>query len=703
MSNPYKNWLVQKQTALGKDSSNPLMADNLPKIVLYSTHHVTLMKSWLVQNQMALGKDKSNPLTVDSLLKTIWSSIHHHLTNEVLTIPGQTATGVNTPRNDEDILEIMGLTVFLRKRGGSDSSTTPPTVVASPRPIIIVATASRLTTATKGKQPARATSPTDPSKVERTEAEQLKIVLRRSRQETHISKHDGSSTDEGTGSKPGVPDVPSDDLEEEISWNSSDDEDVDDQDKGRDDNEGKKTDESDVDDDDDDEEEIAKRDEQEATESDSEDDDNGEEDQGLRISEEQRLIEEEEADELYRDSSSVSSFMTSMLNSISDAGVESIFTTASSPITHIQTSTPIMTLSTIATITTSSEAPIPLTTIPSVVLIKLLFGIEDSLHEPSDAMYNPLQPLEKVFANIRRVGKGFLVVETPLFKGMIVGQEIKEGGDAEEHVEDVTAALDACTALTRRVEHLEYDKVAQALEITKRKRRVKKLEKGNRVRVLKLQRLKRVGTSQRVDTLEDTVMDDASNQGRIIDELYKDDVVALMDDKEEDKKEEEAKEDEPAKSTRVPAATITVAPVRIDAAPSRRRKGVVIRDLKEELSTSLIIPADTKSKDKGKGIMTKEQMEEEESRALQSINETPAQKAAKRRKLNEEVEDLKRHLEIVPDEDDNVYTKATPLARKIHNLVKERFSTSKPKNFFDDFLLTTLGVMFEKPNAQAQV
>nr|GFD47959.1 hypothetical protein [Tanacetum cinerariifolium] len=37
----------------------------------------------------------------------------------------------------------------------------------------------------------------------------------------------GSSTYEGTGSKPGVPDVPSDDSEEEISWNSSDDEDVD--------------------------------------------------------------------------------------------------------------------------------------------------------------------------------------------------------------------------------------------------------------------------------------------------------------------------------------------------------------------------------------------------------------------------------------------------------------------------------------------
>nr|GEZ48115.1 hypothetical protein [Tanacetum cinerariifolium] len=321
-----------------------------------------------------------------------------------------------------------------RKKGGSNSSTTPPTVVASPRPITIVA-ALRLTAAAKGKQPAIATSPTDPSDVERTEAEQLKIVLKRSRQETHTSQQGGSNTDEGTGSKPGVPDVPSDDSEEEISWNSSDDEDVDDQTKGRDDNEGEKTDESDADDDDqdeaekdndddddDDEEEISKIDEQETTESgegddeetksdgeseeeetrleeekcfdpiprtpeDDEDDGNGDEDPELRISEEERIQEEEEADELYRDvdinqgrglqvsqdiedsnvtltpvqpdgqqeSSSVSSFVTSMLNPTSDAGVESIFTTASSPIAPLPTTTPIMTPSTIATITTSNR------------------------------------------------------------------------------------------------------------------------------------------------------------------------------------------------------------------------------------------------------------------------------------------------------------------------------------------------------------
>nr|GEW05002.1 hypothetical protein [Tanacetum cinerariifolium] len=72
---------------------------------------------------------------------------------------------------------------------------------------------------------------------------------------------------------------------------------------------------------------------------------------------------------------------------------------------------------------------------------------------------------------------------------------------------------------------------------------------------------------------------------------------------------------------------------------------------------------ETKSKDKVKG-----QIEEEENRALKSINETSAQKAAKRRRLNQvdkDVEEIKQHLEIVPDEDDDIYTQATPLTRKV--------------------------------------
>nr|GFC40980.1 hypothetical protein [Tanacetum cinerariifolium] len=112
-----------------------------------------------------------------------------------------------------------------RKRSGSDTSITPTTAITTLTTTGDVTP--RLTAATKGKQPAKAKSPSDPSELARTEAQQLKIFLRRSRHETHISQHGGFSTDERTGSKPGVPNVHSDDSEEEISWNSSDDEETD--------------------------------------------------------------------------------------------------------------------------------------------------------------------------------------------------------------------------------------------------------------------------------------------------------------------------------------------------------------------------------------------------------------------------------------------------------------------------------------------
>nr|GEW80125.1 hypothetical protein [Tanacetum cinerariifolium] len=169
-----------------------------------------------------------------------------------------------------------------KKQSSSASSTTPPTPIATPTSTTTVVAAPRLTVAAKEKQPARARSPTEPSDVERTEAEQLKIVLKRSRQETYISQRRGFSTDKGT-------------------------------------DEAKK-----VNDDDDDEKEISKIGEQEATESDegeddatesggeskdeetreqeeesfdpiprtpeySEDDGNNEEDQGLRIGEDESI------------------------------------------------------------------------------------------------------------------------------------------------------------------------------------------------------------------------------------------------------------------------------------------------------------------------------------------------------------------------------------------------------------------------------
>nr|GEY10514.1 hypothetical protein [Tanacetum cinerariifolium] len=174
-----------------------------------------------------------------------------------------------------------------------------------------------------------------------TDAQQLKLVTKQSKQQTHISQPSGSGAHEGTGSKPGVLDVPTDESEEELSWNSIDDEgndneekddDGDEEDEGDDgeeengddddeDNDGKES------DDDDDDQEVVRDDDKDddkegggnGQESDEEtweeesfdpipqtpensaDEGNGEEDLGLNIDEEERHIEEEEEDELYRD------------------------------------------------------------------------------------------------------------------------------------------------------------------------------------------------------------------------------------------------------------------------------------------------------------------------------------------------------------------------------------------------------------------
>nr|GFA84170.1 hypothetical protein [Tanacetum cinerariifolium] len=146
-----------------------------------------------------------------------------------------------------------------------------------------------------------------------------------------------------------------------------------------------------------------------------------------------------------------------------------------------------------------------------------------------------------------------------------------------------------------------------------------------------------------------------SPQGRMIDDMDKDDVVVLMDEKEEGKKVEEAK--------------------------SMSAKRTLWNEFSSAMASAVICLSTSRKFNFSKYI-------------FESL----------------EVEDLKRNLEIVPDEDDDVYTEATPLARKnfnredleaLWNLAKERFSTSKPKNFSDDFLLNTLGAMFEKPDGQA--
>ncbi|GJU92000.1 hypothetical protein Tco_1304423 [Tanacetum coccineum] len=94
------------------------------------------VKSWLVQDQTvpvqkqtAFGKDKSNPLIVDSLLKTIRLSIHLVVYNEELAIPEQTATGkgISNPLMAEDRKDIRSGRNQGRRSYGDNGRSNAPT------------------------------------------------------------------------------------------------------------------------------------------------------------------------------------------------------------------------------------------------------------------------------------------------------------------------------------------------------------------------------------------------------------------------------------------------------------------------------------------------------------------------------------------------------------------------------------------------
>nr|GEW17111.1 hypothetical protein [Tanacetum cinerariifolium] len=442
---------------------------------------------------------------------------------------------------------------------------------------------------------------------------------------------------------------------------------------------------------------------------------------------------------------------------------------------------------------------------------------------------------QKVFANMRRVGKGFFGVDTPLFEGMLVPQQAADdvANVVVDAVDDVVAedadepTIPSPTPTTTPPSPQDLPSTSQILLWMIKRMHLNSEE----------------GEIAEIDADEDVILEEVAA------EVPNDaDVLSMQDDESEPAELNEVIEvvttaklmtkvvTDAATTT---ASTITSA-YTITAAPSaaRRRKGVVIRDPEEIATPSTIVHSEPKSKDKGKGILvkepkrkkednavlryqalkrkekednvvlryqalkrkpqkeaqarknmivylknmagfkmeffrgmryddirpifekhfnyvvgflekSKEQLEEEASRALKRKTKSSEQQAAKKQKLDEEVEKLKKHLQIVPNDEDDVYTEATPLALKVHvvdyqihtknnkpyykiirangthqlflsflsflrnfdtedlemlwKIVQDRFESSKPKNFSDDFMLNPLKAMFEKPDVEAQV
>ncbi|GJZ24208.1 hypothetical protein Tco_0561667 [Tanacetum coccineum] len=101
----------------------------------------------------------------------------------------------------------------------------------------------------KKKQPAQCLETL--SEIALSEAEQMKIVTKRSKTQFHSSHASGSGANEGTGVSPGVPDVPTYRSEDEqISWKSSDEDDDDEVSLSKDDDDNANNEDDDGQDDD---------------------------------------------------------------------------------------------------------------------------------------------------------------------------------------------------------------------------------------------------------------------------------------------------------------------------------------------------------------------------------------------------------------------------------------------------------------------
>nr|GFB17744.1 hypothetical protein [Tanacetum cinerariifolium] len=132
------------------------------------------------------------------------------------------------------------------------------------------------------------------------------------------------------------------------------------------------------------------------------------------------------------------------------------------------------------------------------------------------------------------------------------------------------------------------------------------------------------------------------------------------------------------------AATITAAPAKVVAAPSRRRKGVRKPQTEGQARKNMMMYLKNVARfklDYFKGMSYDD---------IRLIFEA---------KFNSNIEFLLKKKEKMEEEEN----RALEDLEALWSLLKERFSTSKPKNFSDDFLLTTLEALFEKPDVQAQV
>nr|GEW19733.1 ribonuclease H-like domain, reverse transcriptase, RNA-dependent DNA polymerase [Tanacetum cinerariifolium] len=213
----------------------------------------------------------------------------------------------------------------------------------------------------------------------------------------------------------------------------------------------------------------------------------------------------------------------------------------------------------------------------------------------------------------------------------------KEQGNEEEQGNADTTAEEPETAVPENATNDQP--IPLPTPLTPPPQQPQDLEKTNKAKTLKLRRLRKVGTSQRVDTSDDTLMEDVSNQGRVIDRV--EDAVKKADEVKEytantqvkgrqadiynidmdhaakvlSMQEEESEVQEPVKVVTTAklitefvvavSETVSATAVIPSAIPETISDAAAVPTDPEEESSAKT-PTETTSKDMGKGILVEE-------------------------------------------------------------------------------------------------
>nr|GFA24846.1 hypothetical protein [Tanacetum cinerariifolium] len=293
---------------------------------------------------------------------------------------------------------------------------------------------------------------------------------------------------------------------------------------------------------------------------------------------------------------------------------------------------------------------------------------------------------QKVFANMRRVEKGFSGVNTPLFEGILVPHQAADDVDdvvADSVPADNVAYADAeptppSPTTTPPPPQQEF---TSTLPSSPHQSPIAQPSSPPQ----QLQPLQPSHTTTISMEPFNNFLETFTTLTMKVENLEQDKVLSMQDDEPEPAELKEVIEVVTTAKLMTKVVTAAAAPI-----------------------TATIITAALSTSRRRKG-------------ALKRTSESSGKKAAKKQKLDEEVyvvdyqihtANNKLYYKIIrADGTHQLFLSFLSLLRNfdredlemLWKIVQERFASSKPKNFLDDFLLTTRKAMFEKPVVEAQI